>query len=145
MAQALLATVSPAPPAFSPASAARWKSPLWKSAHAARTCSSCGNGSASPACRRFHCFFKVAGSHAGEFAWGYAAHLAFIVSTPDVSCRLAVPGLAVGLGELQQVHPLVLFEIGYQQIEDVVRAPHQRELRAVGLKSASRVTHVFVA
>jgi hypothetical protein len=59
---ALLATVMPAPPAFRPASKAFWKSPAWNSAQAASTLSSCGQGSASPACRRAQCFFSVAAS-----------------------------------------------------------------------------------
>ena len=59
---ALLATVMPAPPSFSPASKACWKSPAWNSAQAATTAASLGQGSASPVCSRAQCFFSAAAS-----------------------------------------------------------------------------------
>ena len=43
------------------------------------------------------------------------------------------------------MHALALFEIGYQQIEHMVRSAQQSQLRAFGFERAARVAHVLIA
>src|SRR3990167_6224395 len=130
----------PSPPASSPASAAFWNSPLWNSAQASSTARSLGRGSASPACSLAQCFFTLAASNGYSPTWGKAVHFAM-----PVSFSLSARRVAVCRDQPQQVHALALLQVGYQQVEHMMRAAQQGELGALGLQRPPRIAHVFVA
>src|SRR5437879_5178706 len=98
--------MAPSPPAFRPASAAFWNSPLWNSTQASSTAGSDGSGSASPACSLAHCFFTLAAVKLKSPKCGNAVHLAMLVSLSSSGLGLRVRG-----DQAKQVHSLALLEV----------------------------------
>src|SRR4051794_12933657 len=128
----------PSPPALRPASEAFWNSPLWNSTHASSTAGSDGNGSASPACSLPHCFFTLTAVKLKSPKCGNAVHLAMLVSLSSSGL-----GLRVRSDQAEQVHALALLQVRHQQVQHMMRAAQQCELRGFRLQCPARVAHVF--
>src|SRR4051812_1352005 len=135
MQAALLAAVRPLGPAASPASIARWNSPLWNRTQASSAAASGGRGSASPACKRLQCRRTEAASNWTSPRCGKAVHLAIRLGLLSAarSARL-LPVAAVSARQLQQMLALRRFQIGYQQMEHMVGSAQQGLLRTAWLQ-----------